>query len=321
MRYVSPTKLVHWLAGYDLAGQGALTEIAEKLMAMTKPVTPLGPEGEVEHEVPLGRVRYELTETGFARERQKSLRRLFADDAVDTPWPSILGQAGNAVGAACKVATDMRVKYRGLVPDLEGITQINFEYYLHKSGKVYPEALLLAAGVVEDVTDIGLVPDANYRLDGGAPSDDGGIICLMADIAASRWRGYPNLKLQVRHSDRPGSNYSNLGAAFDLERDDGKGATVIEIAPETTIKRYVSVRFTFSGARDAFALDGVHNAGVKDISVDGGAGTERIEVGDTLDIDNNDYDVADATDQGGGSWDVTLETGWPPGWPTTRLSP
>ena len=75
-----------------------------------------------------------------------------------------------------------------------------------------------------------------------------------------------------------------------------------------TVRRYVAVRFTFSGTRDAFQTTAGFNSGDTEITVDGGTAQERIEVGDMLDIGGTDYEVS-AASESGGTWTVTLATG------------
>ena len=301
------TSLVHWLTGYDLAGRGAIIEVDEAVEAATQDVTPLGPRGAIKHDAPLGRITYEVSESGYLRDRQLSLRRLFADGAVAHPWPSILGHQGGAIGAPCNVATDLRIRKRSIVPDLDGISRVSIEYFLEVGGDLYEDARVLAHGVVAGVVDVGATPGAAYLLDSGASSGAGAVICLQVDVDGSRWRGYPNLKLQVMHATDPLRNYAALGAAFDLERDSAAGSTILTIAPGTVVNRYVALRFTFSGARDTFALVNQHAKGKKVLTLDGGAGTERIEVGDMLVIGSADHEVvAVSPGANAGEWSVTI---------------
>ena len=305
-----PTSLIHWLAGYDLAGRGAIIEVDESVEAATQDVTPLGPQGAIKHDAPLGRVTYAVSESGHLRDRQLSLRRLLASGVVAHPWPSILGHQGGDIGAPCNLATDLRIRNKSIVPDLSGISKVSIEYFLQVGGDLHEDARVLAHGVVAGVVDIGATPGAAYRLDNGASSNDGAVLGLMVDVDGSRWRGYPNLKVQVRHSVNPGSNYANLGAAFDLERDTGGWSTVLTVASGVTVNRYVAVRFTFSGGRDTFRLMGAHNAGDTVLALDGGAGTERVEAGDMLDIGGDDYEVVAVSPGAGvGQWSVTLGAG------------
>ena len=192
------TDLVHFLAGFDLAGQGAIVEVDDMMEAMTEDVTPLGPLGAIQHDAPIGRVNYTCAETGFLQSRQESLRRLLMSGAPAFPWPSILGHLGADVGALCIIATDMRIRTRSIVPSTTGITRVAIDYYLADAGDVAEDAHLLAAGVVANVVDNGATPGAVYRHDNGASSGNGATICLMADIGATLWRGYPDLRLQLR---------------------------------------------------------------------------------------------------------------------------
>ena len=301
-----PTSLVHWLAGYDLAGRGAIVEVDEAVEAATQDVTPLGPRGAIKHDAPLGRVTYSVSESGHLRDRQLSLRRLFADGVVAHPWPSILGHQGGAIGAPCNVATDLRIRKRSIVPDLGGISRVSIEYFLEVGGDLYEDARVLAHGVVAGVVDIGIRPNPAYLLDSGGSSDAGAVICLQVDVDGSRWRGYPELKLQFLHTANPLRDFTPLGAAFDLERDSA-GSTILIIAPATVVNRYVALRFTFSGARDTFALVNQHALGTKVLALDGGTGTERIEVGDMLVIGSAKHEVLVASPgANAGEWSVTI---------------
>ena len=302
-----PTDLIAWLAGYDLAGLGALTEITESTEAVTADVTPLGPLGEIEHEAPIGVVRYAFSEAGHLRDNQASLRRLFASGAVTPPWPSIVGREGGAIGAECRFTTDVRIKSRAIIPATDNVTRIEIEYFLNHGGHLYEEAHVLAHGVVANTVDNGANPAAAYRLDLGASSSGGSEICVMVDVDETIWRGYPTLTMQARHSTTAGSGYANLGSAVTLARN-SKGAAIVSTTG--TVNRYVALRFTFSGTRDAFALKGAHSSGATALVVDGGTGLERIEAGDTLGIGSADYTVAAAEPASvAGEWNVTLTSG------------
>ena len=224
------------------------------------------------------------------------------------PWPSILGHLGADVGALCIIATDMRIRTRSIVPSTTGITRVAIDYYLADAGDVAEDAHLLAAGVVANVIDNGATPGAAYRHDNGASSDNGATICLMADIDATLWRGYPDLRLQLRHSNNHASNYTNLGAALDVQRDDD-GAVVIEIAAGTTIRQYLAVRFLFHGTRDAWQLEGAHVMGSTDLTIDGAAATARPEPGQTFTINANPYEIVSAEETSvAGTWDIVIES-------------
>ena len=304
-----PLDLVHWLAGFDLAGLGAIIEVDHYLEAVTTDVTPLGPMGAFEHEAPLGRVKYMLNEAGYVRDRQESLRRVLQSGAPATPWRDIFGHEGGDIGALVTLATDMQIRKYSLVPDIGDILKADIGYYLAPGGDVFEEAQLLAHGVVKNVTDVGQTPGSAYRLDLGASHDEGAVICIMADILGSRWRGYDEIHFRLRHSASAGTGYANLGSQIQWDRGDD-GQTLIEIASGTTINRYVALRFTFSAPRDTFALQGAHSSGATDITVDAVAGEERIEEGDRLLISTQTYTAESAGETSTpGTWEITLTSG------------
>ena len=284
-----PTDVVHFLAGFDLAGQGAIVEVTPMIEAMTEDVTPLGPLGAIQHDAPIGRVNYTLSETGFLQDRQESLRRLLAAGAPPFPWPSIYGELGAATGARCNIATDLRIRTRSIVPSTTGITRVAIDYYLADAGDVYEDARLLAAGVVANVPDNGASPGTAYRLTHGSVTSAGATIALMVDMGATRWRGFPDLTLQVRQLT--GNTWSDLGAAWALQRDAAGASNTIEIPGGTNIRSVIALRFTFSGTRDSYRLNGAQNLGATDLVIDGVGGTEVIEEGDRLVIGAATYTV------------------------------
>ena len=303
-----PTDLVHWIAGYDLSGPGALMEAADTYEAMTADVTPLGPAGVVKHSRPIGTAEYGISEKGWLDTGQRSLRDLLASGVPDPPWQSIFGQAGDEIGADCTLATSLRLSKSDVVLAIEDLTKLAVEYYNSDKAGVHRWARLLAHGLVSDTVDLGAVPPAAFRLDGGATSGAGAVVGVQVDVGRSRWRGYPNLALQLRHSDNPGAGYADLGAATTLQRDSDP-TYVVDIAGGTDVRRYTALRWTFQGARDSFSTTAAYAAGDTVLAVDGGAGTERLEAGDTVEIGGEDYDVESAADQGGGSWEITLASG------------
>ena len=300
-----PTDCIHWIVGLDLAGVGALMESDDTLTAQKTDATPIGRTGTVKRSAPLGTIDYAVTEKGWLDLKQLSLRDLLKVGAPEYPWPSIFGYAGGKVGAPVRIATDLRLGTYEVVTATDDLTKVAIEYFNATHSRVV-RGHLLAEGVVEGVVDVGLAPAEQYRLDHGEATVNGAILALMVGVQESRWRGYPRLTLQLRHSNNPGSNYVNAGAAWVIDRS-SKGATVIDIPGE--IRRHTALRFQFSGARDAFATVGAHNAGETGVRVDGATGDERIESGDMLSIAGTDYTVAGARPRGGGEWDVDLTSG------------
>ena len=302
------TNIVHWVAGLDLAGLGALVDCSESLVAQKADATPLGPMGAIKHSRPLGTVEYTVSETGWLDTEQRSLRELLASGKPSTPWPMIFGHA-NGIGNPANIATDVRIGQYNVLADLGDLTKVSTEFYLHTDGLVH-DATMLTAGPVNGVTDntgSGTLPAA-YRYDNGAASNKGATIALMVDVGGSRWRGYSSLRVRVRHSIN-GTTWGTLGNNWVLNRGSA-GSLVRIIAPATTIRRYTGIDFLFSGTRDAFALVGNHANKATSLTVDGGTGTERIEAGDKLSISGTTYDVLEATESATpGTWNVTLVAG------------
>ena len=234
-------------------------------------------------------MNYTLSETGFLQDRQESLRRLLAAGAPPFPWPSIYGELGAATGARCNIATDLRIRTRSIVPSTTGLTRVAIDYYLADAGDVYEDARLLAAGVVANVPDNGASPGTAYRLTHGSVTSAGATIALMVDMGATRWRGFPDLTLQVRQLT--GNTWSDLGAAWALQRDAAGASNTIEIPGGTNIRSVIALRFTFSGTRDSYRLNGAQNLGATDLVIDGVGGTEVIEEGDSLVIGAATYPV------------------------------
>ena len=301
-----PVDLVHWMAGLDLAGLGALVDVQQVRESQTVDVTPLGERGVVRHVTPLGTLEYTLSELGWLDTGQTSLRSLLAgaDGRPAFPWQSILGHAGRDIGAGVTLATDMRLAKHDVVTSLDDLTKVSVEYFLSTGGEAL-DAELLAHGVQESVAAPG-TPAAATRLDLGSAHTGGAEICLMADVGASRWRGYPALALSVWHSAN-GTSWNQLGSTLNLNRA-AKGSAMLSIAAGTTINRYVAVRWTFSGTRDAFAKVGATRS--RDNVLDGGTGTERLEPGDMVMMGNATYEVVTATERTAtpGTWDVVFAT-------------
>ena len=303
-----PTDLVHWIAGYDLAGPGALMEAMDTYTANLADVTPVGPRGGVKHSRPTGTAEYGVTEQGWLDTGQRSLRDLLVSGAPATPWQSIFGYAGDTIGVDVTLATDIRVGKSEVIKSLDDLTKLAVEYYNASGTGVYRFAQLLAYGLVEDLVDLGATPAVAYRLDGAATSSLGAVAGVQVDIGRTRFRGFPNLVLQLRHSNTPGSAWTNLGGATTLTRD-SDGAFVVDIASGTDVRRYTALRWTFNGTRDAFQTTAAYSIGDTVLDVDGATGTERIDAGDMVSIGGTDYEVEESEDQGSGSWEITLTSG------------
>ena len=140
-----PTSLVHWLGGFDLAGVGALTEIADVTEAEFRGVTPLGPQGAIEHEAPLGRIKYTLTESGH----------LAGEPAVSCAVCSPGGQRGirpsSGTSAApwarrAVLASRMRIKKSSIPPDMNDFTKLALEYACERPCDIFDGTVLVHGG-------------------------------------------------------------------------------------------------------------------------------------------------------------------------------
>lgn len=242
---VGPTKLVHWLAGYDLAGVGALTEIDDNLMAKATDVTPLGPLGQIKHDAPLGCVEYTLTEAGYLAEPQVSLRKLLATGRPAYPWRSIVGHLGSATGALCTIATDMRLRKKSIPPDLENFSKVSIEYFANQPCEVYDDNCVLLHGG-QRVTAAPAAPYNGYRLDGGAPSTEGIAICAMVDDVV--WADATALDINIRHSDddTEATAWDLLtGATLNVTPATAPGQLFVVVAGN--VDRYLALDWTWTG--------------------------------------------------------------------------
>ena len=277
-----PTALVHWLGGYDLAGVGALTEIADVTEGKFRGVTPLGPQGAIEHEAPLGRINYALTESGHLRENQRSLRRLLAGRTEG--HPSVVGHFGGAVGAACVLATNMRIRKSSIPPDMNDFTKLSLEYAAERPCDLHDGALLLAGGA--RVTGAApAAPYAGYRLDGGAASANGAVVCVMLDGIV--WRAATSLTVTVRHSaTATAAGWSTLASGtLAVDSPGDVDDRILLFTHAGNLERYVAVTWSWGG-QSTFEIDlgGGYAAGATNIHVDGRTATESLVVGDQFRI-------------------------------------
>ena len=248
-----PTSLVHWLGGYDLAGVGALTEIADVTEGEFRGVTPLGPEGAIEHEAPLGRIKYALTESGHLRENQRSLRRLLAGRTEG--HPSVVGHFGGAVGAAAVVASSMRIKKSSIPPDMNDFTKLALEYASERPCDIFDGAVFVHGG--QRVThDAPAAPYDGFRFDGSASSLHGGALCILVDPDIV-WRGAESLTVEMAHANAlAGPWLTTTGSDLLVPADGNPGQLFVRLAG--AIRRYIAVRWTW-GAQSTFSID--HMAG------------------------------------------------------------
>lgn len=243
--YRGPTSTVCWVGGYDLAGIGALTNIAEGTEAMAANVTPLGPQGAIVHEQPIGRVAYTFTEKGFLSQDQVGIRDLLKSGAPAQPWRAIVGYVGDTTGAMATVVSHTRLRKSQINPDPEGVSMVDLEYYNDTEGEVYDTTARLVHGG-QRVDTAPAVPYTAYQLDGGAASADGSALCLMAD--GIDWDGATSLAIKLRHSaNKTGgaASWADLGPTLTVTPTTAPG----QVFAKTTgaVRRYVALTWAWTG--------------------------------------------------------------------------
>ena len=242
MSTVGPTRFVHWLAGRDLRGRGAITELSHSLEALADSDFRLG--DSIKAEAPLGVVTYTLSETGFLDAREASLRQLFGSGAPATPWPAIVGEFGSAKGAQCALATDLRIKKRSIPPDGDGFTKVALDFYLHSGGDAHDDAGLIAGG--QRQTGAGnSSPFASDRYDTGAASANGGLLALMVDGIV--WAGRTSLLVSFQHSTNGTAWVDRLATAerLTITSPATSGHTTVVLAG--SVRQWLTASFTFTG--------------------------------------------------------------------------
>lgn len=301
-----PTRLVAWVAGFDFAGVGAITEIDHDLTGQFSDLTPLGPLGDIEHEGPLGRVGYTFNEVGHLRSDQASLRKLLADGKPDYPWRSIIGHFGGGVGADCTIATDMRVKKDSMPPDMSDFTKVNIEYFANRPCNVYEEAQFIHGGGV--VGDVFVAPYRGQSLDLGVATRVGGVLCIMIDGSDMRWSGYTSFTVTLQQSATGGSGWAPVtGVSLALDPSQRAVQYLDTVSP---LNRYVVTDFTWAG-QASFQINnqGGYSMGATTILVDGKAANEVIQDADSVTVDGNSHVVATATPVGNNGYRLSIPSG------------
>lgn len=279
---MSPTRFIHWLAGHDLAGTGAVTEFEHSLESVVAANTRLS-DG-IMSERPIGRVDYTLTENGFLDERGASLRRALNGGLAAT------GFEGHEAGKQVIIASNLGVKKQSIPPELDGFSKISLDYYLREGGQVYEEAQLLWGGrrVTNNAPN---APHNGYRIDLGSGHTGGAVVALMVDpdIVA---RGAERVTLNVTHANSTSpSGWTALpvagGTVSARHNINGNATESLLIVPSTqAIRRYVAVSWSW-GSQSGFRVDnaGGYNAGHTSLHLDGRGQTyQNIVVGDVFTV-------------------------------------
>ena len=299
----------HWMGGYNLSN-GALTSIESYSEAPGADVTALN--DTIMSEGPLGRVMYMITESGFLRERGRSLRRLLSDRGFG-PWLSLVAPLGNQRGGLCEMATKMRIKNRSIPPELDSFTRIELDYYLDSGGELFDDKCFMIAGGEPTVAEVA-APYTSVQYDGGAPSTNGAAVGMMV-TPETRFGGATQLTVTLYHSSNR-SNASTWRALPGCQITVQWNQVPRELFVKTTgaVSRYLAVAHSFTG-QSVFAIDnaGGYAAGATEIHVDGrGTEAEGLVVGDTISIGSTTYTVAGTTltrDNTDTEFDITLDRG------------
>ncbi len=237
---ISPTSLVHWVAGFDFAGPGALTEVTDSLKALTEDLTVLGPLGAIKNDGNLGHATYEISEAGHLRGREASLRRLLVDNPPEYPWRSILAHHGGTRGLPCTIAEDIRLKEDSLPPQLTAFTKVNITYLNASRTHVYRDGIILEGGGRK----VGDSPGAQGRtFDFGLQKVGPTVLCIMVDGLVLD--GADGLTVSIAHGTDPADEASFAGAASTGVITES-GAQLLTVVTGN-LNRYFVVNWGFSG--------------------------------------------------------------------------
>ena len=245
MAVVGPTALVAWMGGYDLAGVGAITEIEQAVMGKFADVTPLGPNGAIKHQAPLGCVEYSLREKGYLADSDMSLRRLLASGATAQPWASVISETGGATGGPCTIATQMRIESKSIPADREGFTTVDIGYQLDEGGDVYEDAEILIGGIR---TGIQVVPPySGVRIDFGSGGHSGGIAGAFQVAPDVVFDGATNLEVDMVHSNSLNTGWAVYSNTYRLAPATPQGPLHVFWTRTATTRRYVALRHVWNG--------------------------------------------------------------------------
>lgn len=279
---VGPTKTVRWLAGHDLVGSGALTEVQDELTSKVADNLRIG--DAIQSEAPIGCVEYTLSESGFVDTIGTDLRRALNGGV------SVLGRAGGNPGAQCTIASSVGVRKRSIPPELDGFTKLSLEYLLKQNGQVWEDARFIHGGgrVTNNAPN---APHNGYRIDLGSGHSGGGRILLMVDPSFVA-RGAQSVTVSVTHSNGTSpSGWTALpvtGGSVNVNHNVNGNATssLLTIPSTTAIRRYVAVSWSW-GSQSTFRVDnsGGYNSGHSSMHLDGRDRTyKNIVVGDVFTV-------------------------------------
>ena len=246
-----PVDVVHWVAGYDLAGAGAVSTVQSKTEAKTAAVQLVGPLGAVDHEEPTGKGGWSMTERGYLDPEAMSLRKLFLAGAPAQPWPSILGREGAALGARVEVVSAVGVASRSIETNPDDFSFASLDYYPRGSGAaVHNHAALLAGG--QRVRGPIVRPYAEFRIDQGAEGDSGAAFCIMLDDI--QWDGATAVSATVRGSangNAGAGDWADIQPSLDLAPPAVRGARYLTTSG--IVRRYIGIDLTWTGGANPSA--------------------------------------------------------------------
>ena len=142
-----PMNVVHRVAGYNLAGLGALTTMDETLTAGRATVDLLGPKGALIFDRATGKRTYTLAESGYLTSDQADLRRVLASGQAAHPWPSVTGRFGEGVGKDVRIMTDLDIGEHSLpVPSGDELLSVSLTWFVPPDAQLY-EARVISGGL------------------------------------------------------------------------------------------------------------------------------------------------------------------------------
>lgn len=240
-----PLDVLHWLGGYDLAGVGAVSTLADRLEAKTAAIDLVGPLGAIDHVEPIGSGTWTMTERGYLGPEEVSLRKMFLAGVPQQPWPSIIGREGAKNGAGATIVSAVGVRSRAIETNPDDFSFVDLEYYPAGAGvAVHPDARLLAGGT--RVAGPIIRPYIDFRLDQGAEHAPGGAFCVMLD--GIEWDDATEVVAQFFDSNNGGNqnrNWNKIGPALTVTPASTNRA--LYFALTTAVRRYVGIALTWTG--------------------------------------------------------------------------